>query len=76
MYSTPDDNRGANRCSFAKFGITRLTTQQAVRHFVRKNTAYTTLFFPLSQQLVHWKYLAKFQAQTAEQSMIWGERPN
>jgi hypothetical protein len=42
--------------------------------FVRKNTAYTTLFLPL-YQLVHWKYLAKFQAQTAERSMIWGEMP-
>jgi hypothetical protein len=37
-----------NRCRFAKFGTTRLITQQAVRHFSsRKNTAYTTLFLPL-----------------------------
>jgi hypothetical protein len=50
MYITPDGNRGGakNRCRFAKFGTTRLITQQAVRHFSSgKNTAYTTLFLPL-----------------------------
>lgn len=37
-----------NRCRFAKFGTTRLITQQAVRYFSSgKNTAYTTLFLPL-----------------------------